>query len=76
MKKSIFSLENDFEDEVYFVHSYYVIPENKNDILFTTKYKELEYCAAINKNQIYGFQFHPEKSGEMGLNLLNKFLKL
>ena len=76
VKKSIFSLENDFEDEVYFVHSYYVIPENKNDILFTTKYKEFEYCAAIKKNQIYGFQFHPEKSGEMGLNLLNKFLKL
>ena len=75
-KNSIFSHEEDLDKEFYFVHSYYVIPKNDGDILFTSKYKELEYCAALNKKNIYGFQFHPEKSGDIGLNLLSKFLKL
>ena len=69
-KNSIFSYKTDLNKEFYFVHSYYVVPEKNDDILFTTKYKELEYCAALNKKNIYGFQFHPEKSGDLGLKLL------
>ena len=63
-----------FEKELYFVHSFHVVPEDKNDILLNTNYNGFEYCAAINRNNIYGFQFHPEKSGETGLSLLKNFL--
>jgi imidazole glycerol-phosphate synthase subunit HisH len=54
---------------MYFVHSYYVIPEHDQDILTVTKYEELEYCSAILKNNIFATQFHPEKSSELGVNI-------
>jgi glutamine amidotransferase len=64
-----FLLELDF----YFIHSFHYIPENKENILCTTEYGE-NIVAAIKKNNIYGFQFHPEKSQTDGLNLLKKIL--
>lgn len=56
---------------MYFVHSYYVKPENANDILTFTKYEGLEYCSSIKKDNISAFQFHPEKSGNEGLKIYN-----
>jgi len=59
----------------YFVHSYFVEPEDKSVIAGTTGYGQ-EFCSAIAKNNIYGTQFHPEKSAEIGLKLLKNFLNL
>lgn len=56
---------------MYFVHSYFVKPENKNDILTLTNYEGLEYCSSIKKDNICAFQFHPEKSGTDGLIIYN-----
>jgi len=56
---------------MYFVHSYYVKPENANDILTLTKYEGLEFCSSIKKDNISAFQFHPEKSGNEGLKIYN-----
>ena len=57
----------------YFVHSYYVEPEDKNDILATTDYG-IEFVSAIQRDNIFGVQFHPEKSGDIGLQFLKNFL--
>lgn len=62
--------------EVYFVHSFYVKPENRGHLLAITDYGNQEVCAVIKKGNIMGCQFHPEKSGKVGLNILSSFCKL
>ncbi len=59
----------------YFAHSYYVEPEDKEAILMTTDYGT-KFTSAIRKDNIFGVQFHPEKSGEKGLKLLKNFVQL
>ncbi len=65
----------DFEKGYYFLHSYYFECHDENDILATTYYGDIFHCA-INKANIYGFQFHPEKSHSNGLNLFKNFAEL
>lgn len=70
-------LTKDLPDEpkFYFVHSYYVkVGEKKNSIL-RTKYG-IEFDSAIQKHNIFGVQFHPEKSHKFGMKLLENFAKL
>jgi glutamine amidotransferase len=62
------------EDFMYFVHSYYASPDNPEDILSSTLYENFKYCSSVQKNNIFGFQFHPEKSGEKGLSIYKNFL--
>lgn len=62
--------------EVYFVHSYVVEPEDPQKILALCKYGGFEFCAAIKSENIYGCQFHPEKSGEIGLGIIKNFVDL
>jgi len=62
-------------DYMYFVHSYYVAPQEDQYILSTTKYGEYTYCSSVIKNNIFACQFHPEKSGKIGLEIYKKFLK-
>ena len=57
----------------YFVHSYHAVPEDKNLIVATTDYGET-LTAAVAKDNIYATQFHPEKSGDVGLQLLKNFV--
>ena len=59
------------EDHVYFVHSYYA--ENCEDSLLATAEYGRELTAAVVKNNVAGMQFHPEKSGGVGLNILRAF---
>jgi imidazole glycerol-phosphate synthase len=63
------------EDRVYFVHSFRAIPEASNDawVLATSNYGE-EFVAAVNNGNVYASQFHPEKSGVAGLQLLQSFV--
>ena len=57
----------------YFVNSYHAIAEDQNDIWGTAQYGE-DFTAAVNRGNIYGTQFHIEKSGEAGLKLLKGFI--
>jgi glutamine amidotransferase len=57
----------------YFVHSYAFEAENINDVVCTTDY-EKSVVAALLKENIFGTQFHPEKSQENGIKLLSNFL--
>lgn len=59
----------------YFLHSYYFQCAQKQDVIATTEYG-IKFSCAVNKNNIYGVQFHPEKSHHNGIQLLKNFAKL
>ena len=58
--------------DFYFTHSFFLKDFNKADVLCTTNYG-LDFVSAVNKNNIYGVQFHPEKSQAAGLKILKNF---
>ena len=60
---------------VYFVHSYYLQADNEEDVAATTEYIT-HIHAAVESGNVYGCQFHPEKSGEVGLSILKNFVSL
>jgi len=60
---------------MYFVHSYEFIPEDKNVISATTDYSSNIVCS-VEKENIFGTQFHPEKSDKVGLKIINNFINL
>jgi glutamine amidotransferase len=59
---------------VYFVHSLYPVPQDKKTVCTTTEYGVTFTSSVANKN-IYGTQFHPEKSGDVGIRILRNFVK-
>ena len=61
--------------DVYFNHSYAFVPKDKNIVLSTTNH-DIEFASVINYKNIYGTQFHPEKSGNTGKILLKNFINL
>lgn len=63
------------EGHVYFVHSYHVLTGRPGDLLAVTDYGH-PVTAIVGHNNVYGMQFHPEKSGELGMALLRNFLEL
>ena len=60
---------------VYFVHSYYLHAEDENDIATVTNYG-IDFHSAVGKNNIFATQFHPEKSGDVGLQILRNFASM
>ncbi len=58
----------------YFVHSYAAIPTDQSEILATSQFGNQSFCCAVEKDNIFGTQFHPEKSGEMGLQILKNLI--
>ena len=70
-------LENVHEgDFFYFVHSYMAVPVNQNLMLAQCEYYGVKITAAVQHENITGLQFHPEKSGKYGLNLIKSFVSL
>ena len=70
-------LENiDEGSDMYFVHSFVAQPKDTNQILSLTEYSNHHFCSSVKKDNIYGCQFHPEKSGASGLQIINNFIKM
>ena len=67
------SIENN--SHMYFVHSYEFVPEDKNVISATTDYSSNIVCS-VEKENIFGTQFHPEKSDKIGLKIIDNFINL
>ena len=63
------------KSHMYFVHSYEFVPADKNVITATTDYSSNIVCS-VEKENIYGTQFHPEKSDKIGLQIIENFIKL
>jgi len=59
----------------YFVHSYYCIPTHKTDIIATTDYG-IRFTAVVGRGNVFGIQFHPEKSQQVGLRILKNFVEM
>ena len=64
------------EEFMYFVHSYYVSPENKKIIVTNTLYEDINYVSAVSQKNVFAVQFHPERSGIEGLKIYQNFSKL
>jgi imidazole glycerol-phosphate synthase subunit HisH len=76
IKKSSSLMKNVPEfSEFYFVHSYHLKIKNQSDLLNETEY-EITFPSAIEKDNIFGVQYHPEKSHDAGLQLLKNFIEL
>lgn len=56
-------------DYMYFIHSYYVKPQDQSCVLTLTNYDSIEFCSAIKFRNIFATQFHPEKSAEKGISI-------
>ena len=63
------------QQRYYFVHSYYAVCENSNNILMTCDYG-IEFACSVVKDNVMGVQFHPEKSHDFGLSLLTNFVNI
>ena len=76
-KKKEVPLLREIEDQsyFYFVHSYYVIPEDEGVVATTTDYG-VTFVSSIHKDNIFACQFHPEKSQSLGLQILSNFGEL
>ena len=75
VKNSKIFIDIENNSHMYFVHSYEFIPEDKNVISATTDYSSNIVCS-VEKENIFGTQFHPEKSNKMGLKIINNFIRL
>ncbi len=73
LKKSKILENIDNNSHMYFVHSYEFVPKNRDVISATTDYSSKIVCS-IEKDNIFGTQFHPEKSDKLGLQIINNFL--
>lgn len=72
--KEIFS--NFKKSHFYFIHSFYVNPKNLSENIADSKHENFKFCSIIKKNNIFGTQFHPEKSGEHGIKFLKMIKKI
>ncbi len=74
-----FKIHNEFfnkipdESDFYFVHSYAFVPENDKHLIATTPY-DCEVAAVIRNENVFGCQFHPEKSSKVGRQILKNFM--
>ena len=75
IKESKIFKDIDEKSHMYFVHSYEFVPKDKSVILATTDYSTNVVCA-VEKENIFGTQFHPEKSDKIGLKIIDNFIKL
>lgn len=74
-KKSILRNTNNNEF-MYFVHSYFVLPDDEKNVMSYTKYGNFKFCSSLCQNNIFATQFHPEKSGKNGLKIIKEFKKI
>ena len=74
-KKNLVFNKINCTEKFYFIHSYGVIPEDKKIITSSSEFNGKYFCSSVEKKNIFGFQFHPEKSSKQGITLLKNLKK-
>lgn len=64
------------EEDMYFVHSFMAVPESESHVLSLTSYSDSKFCSSVKNGNVYGCQFHPEKSAEEGLKIISNFIRI
>ena len=64
------------DTNMYFVHSFIAIPKDKEDMLTTSDYVDQAFCSTVKHGNIYGCQYHPEKSATEGLKIIKNFINI
>lgn len=62
--------------DFYFVHSYYTVPTHEEHVAARTEYAQIQFASVLRKDNLLATQFHPEKSGQAGMQLLRNFINL
>jgi glutamine amidotransferase len=75
LQKTILKELNESVD-MYHVHSYYAKPKNPDSVLTYSMYNDYKFCSTVNEKNIYGCQYHPEKSGKHGLKVIKGFIDI
>ena len=75
-KKNFLIKESSNLEHFYFIHSYFCQPKEKKNIMSLSKINNFNFCSSIKKENIYGMQFHPEKSGKPGIKILKNLQKI
>ena len=65
----------EFGAHMYFMHSFYVDPESRDVVLGESEYAGVRFCSALQRANVTGFQFHPERSAEAGLSIYRNFAR-
>jgi len=73
LKQDFKKFENKY---FYFVHSYYAKPNFRKDVFASSQYGDKNFCSIVKRKNIFGTQFHPEKSGYLGIEFLQNIKKL
>ena len=63
------------QGDFYFVHSFHLVPENRDNILTETSFGKLSFASSVISNNILGVQFHPEKSGAKGKSIVSEIIQ-
>lgn len=61
---------------MYFVHSFYAQPATDDVVMTTTNYEGTEYCSSLHRDNVFAFQFHPEKSGKEGIKIYQNLVSM
>ena len=61
---------------MYFVHSYYCVPTDPGVVLGITRYGDVEFCSSLRTGNIFATQFHPERSGPVGINIYRQMVEM
>ena len=63
-------------EHMYFLHSFYAVPDDDASVLCTTTYEGIDYCSGVARSNVFGLQFHPEKSAGRGMDIYQSFASL
>jgi glutamine amidotransferase len=76
IRNSALSVDMEPESKFYFLHSYYLEPCDPADVVMSARYGDVQFAAMVQRDNIFGVQFHPEKSHDAGRRMIETFVRM